>query len=167
MRPKHGAPLPAGRAWRAERSTMRSRSGGSGGPAGEELPEEFAAFSCDPRGGLDVGLGARLGVELREGDTGLQESFRVRKALERLVGGGDEAGRIVAPGLPLRLGAQLREQAGAVEVQEGREDVAGEGVDEPGAPGLRCVRGRGAFSPHGRSCSRQARCRCCGGGGTW
>ena len=114
---------------------MRSRSGGAGGPAGEELPEEFAAFSCDPRGGLDAGLGARIGVEPREGDARLQVLLRVGQAPGRLVWRGDEAGRIVAPGLPLRVGAQLREQAGAVEVREGREDVAGEGVDEPGAPG--------------------------------
>ena len=78
MRPKHGAPPPAGRAWRG-RGTMRSRSGGSGGPAGEELPEELAAFSRDRRGGLDIGLGARIGdthdftpAKLR----GLQQAYR-------------------------------------------------------------------------------------------
>ena len=114
---------------------MRSRSGGSGGPAREELSEERGAFARDPPGGLDVGLGARLAVELFEGDARLQEPLRVGQAPQRLVGGGDQRGRVVAPGLPLRVGSRLREQAGAVEVQEGGEDIAGELVDEPGAPG--------------------------------
>ena len=39
------------------------------------------------------------------------------------------------PSLPLGDGAQLRDQAIAVKVQEEGEDVAGGGEDEPGVPG--------------------------------
>ena len=40
----------------------------------------------------------------------------------------------MAPGPAPRVGARLREQAGTVEVQEGGKDIAGEFMDELGAP---------------------------------
>ena len=79
----------------------RAGAGRSGGPAGEELPEELVAFAGDPRGGLDVGLGAGCGVELGEGDAGLQILFCIGRALQRLEERGGQPGRIVALGPPL------------------------------------------------------------------
>ena len=53
--------------------------------------EQPVALAGDAAGGLQVAAGVRLGVERREGDSGLEEALGAVDGLEPLVGRGDVA----------------------------------------------------------------------------
>ena len=101
-----------------------------GGVSGlADRAKEGVAGALDGLGGVEAGCGGSDAVEGSEGDAGPEESLGAGQRSEVLVGGGDvvlPVGLRDAAAVARHLGG---EEAGPVEVEEGAEAVAEEGVE--------------------------------------
>ena len=148
---------------------QRSARGGScHGVAGlADGAEEFIAGALDGLGGGEVGGCGGTLVEGVESYAGAEKGFGIGQGLEPLVGRGDVLLPVAAFDAAVGPGDLGGEEAGVVEVEEGTEVIAKEGVDlgdeEVGDVDV----GRAICGRRCRSWTRPARCRCSGGAGTW
>ena len=111
----------------SQRWAERGSCGGVSGLA--DRTEEGIAGALHGLGGVEVGGGGRELVEGFEGDAGPEEAFRAGEGSEVLVGGGDIVLSVGLPDAAAGAGDVGGEETGPVEVEEGAEAVAEEGVE--------------------------------------
>ena len=112
-----------------ENALDRSTTGCGGVSGLADRTEEGIAGALHAVGGVEVGGGGRELVEGFEGDAGPEEAFGAGEGSEVLVGGGDIVLPVGLPDAAAGAGDLGGEEAGPVEVEEGAEAVAEEGVE--------------------------------------
>ena len=111
----------------SQRLAERVSCGGVSGLA--DRTEEGIAGALHGLGGVEVGGGGRELVEGFEGDAGPEEPFGAGEGSEVLVGGGDIVLPVGLADTAAGAGDLGGEETGPVEVEEGAEAVAEEGVE--------------------------------------